>query len=70
MCIQQSANLLGGGISSLFIEPLGQRNYSLMMLGLGIASSLAFIFLKEFPPEEKIEDSKQDNIDKLISEKN
>jgi len=48
LCIQQSANLLGGGMSSLFIEPLGQKNYSLLMLGLSIVSSGTFIFVKGF----------------------
>jgi hypothetical protein len=63
LCIQQSANLLGGGMSSLLIEPLGQKTYALLMLGLSIVSSGSFAFIKSFKTDSESEDSKVKNKD-------
>ena len=36
MCLFQTANLLGNALSAVMIEPLGQKVYSCVMLGLGV----------------------------------
>jgi MFS family permease len=46
MCFNQSSNIVGNLLSAFLIEPLGQKTYSFVMLGLAVAISLCFLFTK------------------------
>ena len=46
LCINQSANLLGGAFSAILVQPLGQKIYSLLMLAISIAATISFFFFK------------------------
>jgi len=48
ICIIQSSNVIGNGISAVLIEPLGQKIYSFVMLGVVMIVVLLFLGLKEF----------------------
>ncbi len=48
LCFNQSSNVVGNALSWFLIEPLGQKVYSLVMMGVGIAFSFCFLLLKEF----------------------
>ena len=50
ICINQSATLIGNGLSAVLIQPFGQKLYSVFMLGLGVLSSMSMIFVKDFEP--------------------
>ena len=52
LCINQSANITGNGLSSLLIRPLGQKVYSLLMLSLSFFSSVCFLLIKSFRSNE------------------
>jgi hypothetical protein len=51
ICIVQCANIVGNALSEVLIKPLGQREYSFVMLGANIALSLFYLFAKEFPKD-------------------
>lgn len=46
LCINQSANLLGGAFSAILVQPLGQQYFSLLMLAISIAATISFFFFK------------------------
>lgn len=46
LCFNQSSNIVGNTLSRFLIEPLGQKTYSLVMMGIGIAVSFCFLLLK------------------------
>jgi len=51
LCFNQTSNVVGNTLSRFLIEPLGQKVYSLVMMGIGIAVSFCFLLLKEFKPK-------------------
>jgi MFS family permease len=47
----QSSNVFGSVLSALFITPLGQFNYVLVMVGIILLISLFFLAVKQPPAE-------------------
>ena len=67
LCFNQSSNVVGNAFSWFLIEPLGQKVYSLVMMGAGVAISFGFLLLKEFArPQTECDQMGQDRSLQLI----